>query len=96
MEYIEPYRDDRASLLALVAALDASPRALRRDECGDWSIFGNAGRVYVDGGDAYLITITTGESARRWTFIKERLSLPVNAGWPRRRLPSPRPPASAA
>jgi hypothetical protein len=64
--------DDRDSLLSLVAALDASPRALRRDECGDWQITGKHGHVYVDGA-CYLLCVMTGESPRRWGFVKKRL-----------------------
>jgi hypothetical protein len=73
MQYFEPERGDRASLLALVAALDASPRALCRDACGDWQIGGKQGCVYADG-DGWLIVVMTGESARRWTNVKQRLS----------------------
>jgi hypothetical protein len=64
--------DDRASLLSLVAALDASPRALRRHECGDWQVTSKHGHVYVDG-DGYLIAVSTGESARRWGNVKRSL-----------------------
>jgi hypothetical protein len=64
--------DDRDSLLSLVAALDASPRALRRDECGDWQITGKHGHVHVDGA-CYLLCVMTGESPRRWGFVKKRL-----------------------
>ena len=34
----KPERDGRASLLAFIAALDASARSLRRDGCGDHTI----------------------------------------------------------
>jgi hypothetical protein len=73
MLYQESKRDDRATLLAFVAALDASPRSLRRDECGDYVIKGKSGHVYVDG-NGYLLVVTTGESPRRWTSVKKRLS----------------------
>ena len=72
MQYFEPERGDRASLLALVAALDASPRALCRDACGDWQISGKQGCIYADG-NGWLIVVMTGESARRWTNVKQRL-----------------------
>jgi hypothetical protein len=74
LEYREPHRDDRASLLALLAALDASPRALCCDDCGDWQISGKSGQIYRDG-TGYLIVVATEESARRWTNIKQRLTL---------------------
>jgi hypothetical protein len=73
MQYLEPRRDDRASLLALLDALDASPRALCRDDCGDWQISGKSGQIYPDG-NGYLIVVTTHNSARRWTHVKQRLS----------------------
>jgi hypothetical protein len=73
MQYQEPQRDDRATLLVLVTALDASPRSLRRDECGDYAIKGKSGHVYVDG-DGYLLVVTTSESPRRWTGVKKCLS----------------------
>jgi hypothetical protein len=71
-------RDDRASLLALLAALDASPRALQRDlsrgegRNGDWGIRGKLGHIYADG-SGYLLCVTTDESPRRWTNVKARL-----------------------
>jgi hypothetical protein len=66
-------RDDRANLQALLIALDALTRELRRrDDCGDWAIIGHDGTIYSDG-SGYLLCITTGESARRWGFVKKRL-----------------------
>ena len=38
MHRLKPERDGRASLLAFIAALDASARSLRRDGCGDHTI----------------------------------------------------------
>jgi hypothetical protein len=63
---------DRERLLALLAALDASTRCLRRDDCGDWAVIGANGTIYSDG-RGYLLSVTTGESARRWGFVKKRL-----------------------
>jgi hypothetical protein len=72
MQYSKPERDDRASLIALLIALDASPRSLRRDECGDYAIEGKQGHVYTNG-PGYLFYVSTG-SPRRWTNIKKRLA----------------------
>jgi hypothetical protein len=58
---------------ALASALDASPRALRQDACGDWQISGKQGHIYADR-DGWLIVVTTDESPRRWTNVKQRLS----------------------
>jgi hypothetical protein len=57
----------------LLHALNASPTALRLDSCGDWAIIGKLGQIVVDG-HGYLLCVTTGESARRWFNLKQRLS----------------------
>jgi hypothetical protein len=75
--------DERASLSALIAALDASPRALHRepldgrnksdgDEPPPYTISGKSGCIYADG-DGFLLYVTTGESPRRWNNVKKRL-----------------------
>jgi hypothetical protein len=40
---------ERAHLEALLNAIDATPRALRRDACGDWHIGGKHGHILADG-----------------------------------------------
>jgi hypothetical protein len=74
--------DDRSRLESLLAALDASPRALRREPLDgrnkpdgdptDYAIIGKHGHIYADGA-GFLIYVSTHESARRWGFIKKRL-----------------------
>jgi hypothetical protein len=64
---------DREHLQSFLTALDAWTRALRRDDCNDWAISGRYGTIYRDG-DGYILCITTGESARRWGFVKKRLA----------------------
>jgi hypothetical protein len=59
LQYHEPHRYDRASLLALLAALDASRRALCRDACGDWQIRGKDGHIYPSG-DGYVAYVKAG------------------------------------
>ena len=58
---------DRERLVALLIALDASPRCLERPTCrgwiGDWQITGKHGHAMTDG-DAYLIYVTTPERDR--------------------------------
>ena len=49
---------DRQHLETLLAALDASPRALRRDQCGDWAITGKSGHILADG-EGYLLCVST-------------------------------------
>jgi hypothetical protein len=62
----------KAQLETLLRALDASPTALGLDGCGDWAIFGKLGHIFIDS-DGFLLCINTGESARRWSNVKERL-----------------------
>ena len=64
--------DDRQRLQALLTALDATPRALRRDPCGTFAIMGKAGHIFADG-LGYLLCVCTGELVRRWTGVKSRL-----------------------
>jgi hypothetical protein len=65
--------ENRAHLEALMRALNASPRTLGRDECGDWAINGRLGHIFSDGA-ALLLYVTTEESVRRWNNIKHRLN----------------------
>jgi hypothetical protein len=69
----DPPLTDRARLEVLLGAIDASPRALRCDQCGDYAITGKLGRILVDG-QGFLFFITTNGSPRRWTFVKRRLA----------------------
>jgi hypothetical protein len=64
---------ERAKLETLITSLDASPRSLRRDSCGDWQIRGRQGHVYADG-KGFLIVVTTDASSRRWNNVKTRLA----------------------
>jgi hypothetical protein len=73
MEHFNPERDDRASLKALLAALDASERALQRDppirgqdNVGDWAIRGRHGHVYPDG-TGYLLYVSPVEEVAPMT-----------------------------
>ncbi|MFZ0150174.1 MAG: hypothetical protein WBG18_06050 [Xanthobacteraceae bacterium] len=78
MRYLKPARDGRASLQALLIALDASPLSLRRDfwrgmgRKGDHAIHGKRGHIYPDG-DGYLLCIGA-QSARLWSAAKRKLS----------------------
>ena len=63
----------RSRLETLLGVLDASPTALGLDDCGDWAIFGKLGYIYIHG-QGFLFYVTTGESARRWFNVKQRLN----------------------
>jgi hypothetical protein len=75
--------NDREGLQILLAALDASPVALRRDldrdkrGKGDYGIYGKWGHIYMDG-EGFLLCVTAKDereqSPRRWTSIKRRLA----------------------
>jgi hypothetical protein len=49
--------DDRASLQSLLAALDATELALRRDECKAWRINGSRGHIYTWGRAAAIASM---------------------------------------
>jgi hypothetical protein len=75
--------NNRERLLIFLAALDASPVALRRDphrdegHKGDYSIQGKWGHIYIDG-EGFLLCVTAkderDQSPRRWTSTKRRLA----------------------
>jgi hypothetical protein len=67
------------NLTTLLDALNASQTTLIRDfhrffgYVGDYAIRGKYGHIYSDG-DGFLLCIHTGESARRWSAIKLKLT----------------------
>jgi hypothetical protein len=65
--------NDQMRLDALVASIDASSRALRRDRCGDYMITGKLGHIFADG-QGFLLYVSTQGSPRRWTMVKCRLA----------------------
>jgi hypothetical protein len=64
---------ERAHLETLLTALNATPRALRRDSCGDWAIKGKRGHIYPDG-SGFLIVVNTADSIRLWANTKGKLA----------------------
>jgi hypothetical protein len=68
-------RLDKAAMTRLLGALNASPSALRLDDCGAWHIRGNWGHIYSFGPIAaengFLLVSMSG-SARQWTADKRR------------------------
>jgi hypothetical protein len=64
---------DRAQQLALLAALNATERALRRDECGAWTILGDRGTTHTYGDGATWIIFVACRSDRHWGFVRRRL-----------------------
>jgi hypothetical protein len=63
---------DRDQQKALLAALGAWDRALRRDECGAWRINGKHGNIYTWGGKSWVLYVAC-RSRRHWEATKTRL-----------------------
>ena len=70
MDNFPPARQ-RPALLALRDALGCRLNALRRDECGDWAIFGKRGHIYAVP-DGFQIVIRC-ESVREWSYARKAL-----------------------
>jgi hypothetical protein len=73
-----PPAKQRPALLAFAESLDSRASALRRDECGDWAIWGTNGHIYaVPEGFQLMIGCDFGNvrwtSARGWESAKKRL-----------------------
>jgi hypothetical protein len=68
---------NKAAMAELLGALNASPLALRRDDCGAWYIKGRLGHIYTMGPIAdengFLIVLMC-DSARQWSADKKRLT----------------------
>jgi hypothetical protein len=65
---------DKQAHQALLTALGAAPRSLRKDACGAWRITGNSGHIYARGdGESFALYVASG-SAIKWTYDKKRLS----------------------
>lgn len=67
-----PPTRQRGELDRLAVALNSSPSALRRDECGDPRIKGSRGHVYASPGGFQFYHAATSKQA--WTWAKKGLS----------------------
>lgn len=72
-----PPAKQKPRLLMLEAALESAKSAMRRDECGDWAIFGNEkkgqrSRIYAVP-EGFQLVCFTGERPQKWTWLKKRL-----------------------
>jgi hypothetical protein len=65
---------DRAQQKALLTALGGWDRALRRDECGAWTISGGRGSIHTYGDNASWILYVACRSTLHWTHTKRRLT----------------------
>ena len=67
-------RGDRQQQEQLLAALDAAPAQLRRDECGSWIIAGRRGTIHTWGDGKSWLAYVRCRSPQHWTFTKRRLA----------------------
>jgi hypothetical protein len=67
-------RNDRRQQEQLLAALDAAPSQLSRDECGSWIIAGRRGTIHTWGDGKTWGAYVIGRSTRHWTMIQRRLA----------------------
>src|SRR5262245_32908770 len=69
---------DRQQQMALLTALNATERALRRDDCGAWRINGSNngadGSIHAYGDGKTWVLYVRCRSVRHWTATKVRLS----------------------
>jgi hypothetical protein len=64
---------DKAQQRALLEALGAWDRALRRDECGAWTITGTRGTIHTYGDGKTWIMYVSCRSNRHWSWVKKAL-----------------------
>lgn len=64
---------DRAQQKLLLSALNATERALRRDECGAWAISGERGSVHTWGDAKTWALYVRCHSRQQWTWAKKKL-----------------------
>lgn len=67
-------REDRQHQERLLAALDAAPGQLRRDECGSWIIGGRRSTIQTWGDGGTWLVYVIARSARHWAALKQRLA----------------------
>ena len=65
---------DRAQQKLMLVALNASDRALHRDECGAWCISGTRGTLHTWGNGKSWALFVTCNSGQHWTWVKKKLS----------------------
>jgi hypothetical protein len=65
---------DRAQQKQLLTALNGWDRALRRDECGAWTIIGKQGSIHTWGDGKSWVLFVACRSRQHWTLTKKRLA----------------------
>src|SRR5262249_9496414 len=75
---------DREQQRLLLSALNVWDRALRKDECNAWCIFGKHGKIYTWGDGKTWVLYACCQSSKGWTYAKRRLAfceLTQDAAW---------------
>jgi hypothetical protein len=67
-----PPSKQRPALLAFAAACGTRADKLRRDDCGDWAIWGRNGHIHAVPEGYQLVVIKS--SVTGWTYAKRRLA----------------------
>jgi hypothetical protein len=67
-------RGDRRQQERLLAALDAAPSQLRRDEAGWWTIIGRRGSIHTWGDGRSFVAYVRCRSRQHWSFSRRRLA----------------------
>ena len=88
-------RADKVAMERLLSALDASPKALRVDDCGAWTIFGKHGTIRTygpDEDDGFQILVGH-ETSKAQTYAERRIAFckrpPIGNGLLLDHLPTP-------
>jgi len=80
------HSNGNAALLEFAKALGSRDNALRRDECGDWAIFGSRGHIFAcpdstpakpDPQRPSFQIMVSGVSARGWSFAKAAMTFAI-------------------
>jgi hypothetical protein len=79
-----PPTSQRPALLTFAEVLDSRAAALRRDECGDWAIWGSNGHIYAVASNVFQLLIGCDfgndqwSSAKGWNSAKRRLGFSID------------------
>jgi hypothetical protein len=65
---------DREQQRGLLTALNGWDRALRRDDCGAWTLVGGRGTIHTWGDGLSWVLFVRCRSVLHWTWTKKRLS----------------------
>jgi hypothetical protein len=64
--------EDKQRIEQFADALDVSHRNVHKDDCGQWTISGNAGQLQTWGDQSSYVLFVSAHSARKWGAIKRK------------------------